>query len=297
MLRCQLLRQHALHPNLPPRAARGAGPRRADRIHLSTSLTTNQTVCTDLTCHLPNTSRAFSGCSPVHLQATGPYIQAAALSTQVRASCKPRASLACLPHPASECASEWEKSPQPTRDGHQRLTLSRCEGCAHGVFRPQVYSGTKFAVEAMGAALRLELAPFGISVSSINPAFVRTEILNYAKKDDYQPPKDPDQVASCKSTVCIVRYGGGSPYFAYLLTAIRASPGREGDGEAGGRDCQSRHAGGGLPSLLFSSASSYPRYHGSLFGRLNALLLTYCPRRSRWTRSCTRLRAATHRCV
>ena len=48
VLRCQLLRQHALHPNLPPRAARGAGPRRADRIHLSTSLTTNQTVCTDL---------------------------------------------------------------------------------------------------------------------------------------------------------------------------------------------------------------------------------------------------------
>eukprot|EP00964_Phaeocystis_antarctica_P081511 scaffold50999_cov56-Phaeocystis_antarctica.AAC.6 len=78
VLRSQLLRQHALHPNLPPRAARGAGRRRADRIHLSTSLTTNQTVCTDLTCHLPNTSRAFSGCSPVHLQATGPYIQAAA---------------------------------------------------------------------------------------------------------------------------------------------------------------------------------------------------------------------------
>ena len=113
-----------------------------------------------------------------------------------------------------------------------------------------MYSGTKFAVEAMGAALRLELAPFGISVSSINPAFVRTEILNYAKKDDYQPPKDPDQVASCKSTVCIVRYGGGSPYFAYLLTALRASPGREGDCEMGGTVCQSRHAAGGLPCLL-----------------------------------------------
>ena len=53
----------------------------------------------------------------------------------------------------------------------------------------------------MGAALRLELAPFEISVSSINPGVVRTEMLNYAKKDDYQPPKDPDQVASCKSTV------------------------------------------------------------------------------------------------
>ena len=57
----------------------------------------------------------------------------------------------------------------------------------------------------MGAALRLELAPFEISVSSINPGVVRTEMLNYAKKDDYQHPKDPDQVASCKSTVCIVR--------------------------------------------------------------------------------------------
>ena len=176
----------------------------------------------------------------------------------MRVSCKPRASLACLPHPATECASEWEKSPQPTRDGHQRLTLSRCEGCAHGVFRPQLYSGTKFAVEAMGAALRLELAPFGISVSSINPAFVRTEMLNYAKKDDYQHPKDPDQVASCKSTVCIVRYGGGSPYFAYLLTAIRASPGREGDCEMGGTVCQSRHAAGDLPCLLLVQLREVP---------------------------------------
>jgi len=57
-----------------------------------------------------------------------------------------------------------------------------------------VYSGTKFAVEAMVAALRLELAPFEISVSSINPGVVRTEMLNYAKKDDYQHPKDPDQL-------------------------------------------------------------------------------------------------------
>ena len=51
----------------------------------------------------------------------------------------------------------------------------------------------------MGAALRLELAPLEISVSLINPGVVRTEILNF------QRPKDPDQVASCKSTACIVR--------------------------------------------------------------------------------------------
>ena len=57
----------------------------------------------------------------------------------------------------------------------------------------QVYSGTKHAVEAMGAALRLELAPFEISVSSINPGYVRTKILNF------QHAKDPQKVASCKS--------------------------------------------------------------------------------------------------
>ena len=67
-------------------------------------------------------------------------------------------------------------------------------------------------MEAMSAALRQELAPFDISVSSINPGFVRTEILHYAKKDDFFPT-DPAQVARCKSSVCMeVRYG--SIYFA-----------------------------------------------------------------------------------
>ena len=46
----------------------------------------------------------------------------------------------------------------------------------------------------MSAALRLELAPFDISVSSINPGFVRTEILHYAKKSGFLPT-DPAQVA------------------------------------------------------------------------------------------------------
>eukprot|EP00927_Polykrikos_kofoidii_P066052 TRINITY_DN61714_c0_g1_i1.p1 TRINITY_DN61714_c0_g1~~TRINITY_DN61714_c0_g1_i1.p1 ORF type:complete len:330 (-),score=74.12 TRINITY_DN61714_c0_g1_i1:102-1091(-) len=39
------------------------------------------------------------------------------------------------------------------------------------------YSATKFAVESLNDALRLELAPFKISVTSINPAFVATPIL------------------------------------------------------------------------------------------------------------------------
>lgn len=39
------------------------------------------------------------------------------------------------------------------------------------------YAATKFAVEALNDALRLELAPFKISVSAVNPAFVSTPIL------------------------------------------------------------------------------------------------------------------------
>jgi NAD(P)-dependent dehydrogenase (short-subunit alcohol dehydrogenase family) len=38
------------------------------------------------------------------------------------------------------------------------------------------YSATKFAVEALSDALRLELAPFGIAVVLIEPGFVRTDI-------------------------------------------------------------------------------------------------------------------------
>lgn len=40
------------------------------------------------------------------------------------------------------------------------------------------YNGTKHALEAISDGSRLELAPFGISVSTINPGFMRTEIMN-----------------------------------------------------------------------------------------------------------------------
>lgn len=39
-----------------------------------------------------------------------------------------------------------------------------------------VYSATKFALEAVSDALRLELTPFNISVSMVNPAYVTTDI-------------------------------------------------------------------------------------------------------------------------
>ena len=39
-----------------------------------------------------------------------------------------------------------------------------------------VYAATKFAVEALSDALRMELAPFGVSVVLIEPGFVKTDI-------------------------------------------------------------------------------------------------------------------------
>jgi short-subunit dehydrogenase len=41
-----------------------------------------------------------------------------------------------------------------------------------------IYSATKFAVEALSEALRVELAPLGIDVTAIEPGYFRTEFLD-----------------------------------------------------------------------------------------------------------------------
>jgi short-subunit dehydrogenase len=45
-----------------------------------------------------------------------------------------------------------------------------------------VYSATKYALEALSDALRMELTPFGVSVVLIEPGFVSTDIGNASQR-------------------------------------------------------------------------------------------------------------------
>jgi hypothetical protein len=46
-----------------------------------------------------------------------------------------------------------------------------------------VYAGTKFAVRGYSNALRLELKPFGINVTTVNPGPIKTEFFDKADQD------------------------------------------------------------------------------------------------------------------
>lgn len=62
-----------------------------------------------------------------------------------------------------------------------------------------VYCATKYAVEALSDALRLELAPFGIRVVVVEPGFIRTEFEKTALKSSEQSFGKPDSVYAALS--------------------------------------------------------------------------------------------------
>jgi NAD(P)-dependent dehydrogenase (short-subunit alcohol dehydrogenase family) len=71
------------------------------------------------------------------------------------------------------------------RSGHV-ITISSTAGLASAVEFTSAYAAAKFGLEGWMDALRVEVAPFGIHTTVINPGFFRTELLseqstNYAE--------------------------------------------------------------------------------------------------------------------
>ena len=63
------------------------------------------------------------------------------------------------------------------RAGHV-ITISSTAGLASGVDFTSAYAASKFALEGWMEALRVEVAPFGIHTTIVNPGFFRTELLS-----------------------------------------------------------------------------------------------------------------------
>jgi len=71
------------------------------------------------------------------------------------------------------------------RAGHV-ITISSTAGLASSAEFTSAYAASKFAVEGWMEALRVEIAPFGVHTTVVNPGFFRTELLseqstNYAE--------------------------------------------------------------------------------------------------------------------
>jgi NAD(P)-dependent dehydrogenase (short-subunit alcohol dehydrogenase family) len=63
------------------------------------------------------------------------------------------------------------------RSGHI-ITISSTAGLASAVEFTSAYAASKFGLEGWTEALRVEVAPFGIHVTIVNPGFFRTELLS-----------------------------------------------------------------------------------------------------------------------
>jgi NAD(P)-dependent dehydrogenase (short-subunit alcohol dehydrogenase family) len=63
------------------------------------------------------------------------------------------------------------------RSGHV-ITISSTAGLASGTEFTSAYAAAKFAIEGWMEALRVEVAPFGIHTTVVNPGFFRTDLLS-----------------------------------------------------------------------------------------------------------------------
>ncbi len=79
------------------------------------------------------------------------------------------------------------------RSGHI-ITISSTAGLASGVEFTAAYAASKFGLEGWMEALRVEVAPFGIHTTVVNPGFFRTELLS-EQSTRYAEPSVADYAA------------------------------------------------------------------------------------------------------
>jgi NAD(P)-dependent dehydrogenase (short-subunit alcohol dehydrogenase family) len=85
------------------------------------------------------------------------------------------------------------------RSGHV-ITISSTAGLASAVEFTSAYAASKFGVEGWMDALRVEIAPFGIHATVVNPGFFRTELLS-EQSTRYAEPSIADYDARRESLV------------------------------------------------------------------------------------------------
>jgi NAD(P)-dependent dehydrogenase (short-subunit alcohol dehydrogenase family) len=76
------------------------------------------------------------------------------------------------------------------RSGHI-ITISSTAGLASAVEFTAAYAASKFGLEGWMEALRVEVAPFGIHTTVVNPGFFRTELLS-ERSTHYAEPSSAD---------------------------------------------------------------------------------------------------------
>jgi NAD(P)-dependent dehydrogenase (short-subunit alcohol dehydrogenase family) len=76
------------------------------------------------------------------------------------------------------------------RAGHI-ITISSTAGLASAVEFTSAYAASKFGLEGWTDALRVEIAPFGIHVTIVNPGYFRTDLLS-EQSTRYAEPSIPD---------------------------------------------------------------------------------------------------------
>jgi NAD(P)-dependent dehydrogenase (short-subunit alcohol dehydrogenase family) len=79
------------------------------------------------------------------------------------------------------------------RSGHV-ITISSTAGLASAVEFTSAYAASKFGLEGWMEALRVEVAPFGIHTTIVNPGFFRTELLS-EQSTRYAEPSIADYAA------------------------------------------------------------------------------------------------------